>query len=269
MDSIKSVDKAKKQSIKVAIFDPLKRKTKPHRHHNYLEVVVLFKAKGTHYIDQIAYQVDRPIAFNIRKDQVHYWDLGPAPEGIVILIKDDFLTDCEDPVIKSLLQQLSPFPCLIPNEVEVLKSLCPIIIHAFQTTSNRHVREGLLKAFLAALHQYSNVAQSKSTGVNALCNQFLKLLWRKKVLGIKVVDYATRLNTTPQNLTQLCKKETGRSAAEIIAAEITSEAIRLLFYSENNIAEISHLLGFKDVSHFIKFFKRAKGMTPNQFRRNP
>ncbi|MFK5121455.1 helix-turn-helix domain-containing protein [Klebsiella pneumoniae] len=45
-----------------------------------------------------------------------------------------------------------------------------------------------------------------------------------------------------------------------------SEAKRQLIYTNNTVAEISFLLSFNDSSHFVKYFKRYTGFTPQAFR---
>lgn len=47
---------------------------------------------------------------------------------------------------------------------------------------------------------------------------------------------------------------------------ILGEAKRLLRYTDMNLGEIASRLDFGDNSHFIKYFKRHVGITPNAFR---
>ncbi|QTV05344.1 AraC family transcriptional regulator [Faecalibacter bovis] len=42
----------------------------------------------------------------------------------------------------------------------------------------------------------------------------------------------------------------------------------LLRKKECYISEISYILGFNDVSHFLKFFKLKTGISPKIFRKN-
>jgi len=57
-----------------------------------------------------------------------------------------------------------------------------------------------------------------------------------------------------------------QSATEVLAGFIVSEAKRLLLYTSNTISEIAFKLEFIDASHFIKYFKRTTGQTPQAFR---
>jgi AraC family transcriptional activator of pobA len=94
---------------------------------------------------------------------------------------------------------------------------------------------------------------------------FINILSR--TLKNNVNFYAEHLNTTPQNLNAICRKEYGRSASNIIADHIIKEVKRLLLYTNGTISEIAFSLGFKDSSHFTKYFKRYTGETPKQFKK--
>ncbi|TEB40939.1 AraC family transcriptional regulator, partial [Flavobacterium circumlabens] len=72
--------------------------------------------------------------------------------------------------------------------------------------------------------------------------------------------------TTPQNLNAVCRKELNEPAADVIAEYMISEAKRLLLYTDNNVSEVAYTLNFNDTSHFIKYFKRHTGYTPQVFR---
>lgn len=78
--------------------------------------------------------------------------------------------------------------------------------------------------------------------------------------------YADKINTSPQNLNAACRKAADKSASEVLAEFITSEAKRLLLYTNMSVSEISFALGFTDSSHFVKYFKRFTGQTPQLFR---
>jgi AraC family transcriptional activator of pobA len=269
MSVLKTIDKSiPNKSIKIARFDPKKSSTKPHRHKSYLEVVALFKAFGKHVIDEESYSIDGPIVFTIRKEQIHYWEMNPDVDGIVLIIKNEFIQHCFDPAIQNLLHQLTLHQGLKPVRVDELKAISDLLLHAFHEEGiNQHYKEGMLKAFLAELSNNSlNIRPSKQS-VNPIFNEFLNLILSGEVKSIKVADFAALLNTTPQNLTIICRKENGQTAAEIIAQFTINEAIRLLFYSTKNISDIAYSLGFKDNSHFIKFFKRYKNDTPRNYRK--
>jgi len=56
------------------------------------------------------------------------------------------------------------------------------------------------------------------------------------------------------------------SASELINNFVIQEAKSLLNYTRMSIAEIAEELNFADQSFFGKFFKRAVGVSPYQYR---
>ncbi len=70
--------------LKAAVFRKNTRKTEPHKHNSYFELVYLSAGRGYHTIDNRQYEVRPPVLFFIRQDQVHQWDLeeGMEPKGM-------------------------------------------------------------------------------------------------------------------------------------------------------------------------------------------
>ncbi|MCM5662777.1 AraC family transcriptional regulator [Galbibacter mesophilus] len=246
--------------LKIAPFDPAKRKTRPHRHHKYFEIVYLSKAEGYHFIDDKEYKIHAPTFYFIKKDAVHYWDISNNPEGYVIIFKEEFLENTSDKTLNSLLFQLINHHeerCENPNLVETLFSL---LVTEFNKSlhPNKHYFEGLLKALLAQINkklEHKNLSKSE---------EFLKLLSESPVNNVGF--YADKLGVSNQKLNQLCKENFSKTTTEIIAYHINKEAKRLLRFSSKSISEIAYTLYFKDDSHFVRYFKKHNGMTPLKFR---
>ncbi len=58
--------------IKVAPFKKHIRKTIPHKHNSYFEIIYLSKGSGYHYIDLDKYLIKPPVMYFIRQEQVHF-----------------------------------------------------------------------------------------------------------------------------------------------------------------------------------------------------
>ena len=100
-----------------------------------------------------------------------------------------------------------------------------------------------------------------------LFQSFIQLLSADNGIKNKVAYYAEKLNTTPQNINAACQKSIQKPAAEVLAEFVLNEAKRLLLYTDKTVSEISFILAFTDPSHFVKYFKKLVGSTPQSFRR--
>ncbi len=83
-----------------------------------------------------------------------------------------------------------------------------------------------------------------------------------------VKDYANLMYKSPKTLSNLFPKYSDKSPLMVINDRILLEAKRLLLYSDLSAIEIAEELGYKDASHFSKFFKKHIGMSPTIFRKS-
>lgn len=85
--------------------------------------------------------------------------------------------------------------------------------------------------------------------------------------GIPDVKYfASHLHLSPNYLSDLLSKYTGKSTQEHIHLKLIDKAKSLLWSTENSITEIAYDLGFEHPSHFTKLFKAKTGYSPKEYR---
>lgn len=85
--------------------------------------------------------------------------------------------------------------------------------------------------------------------------------------GIPSVEYfAEQTNLSPNYLSDLLKKQTGKSAKDHINSFVVDKAKTLLLKNNNSVSEIAYSLGFNYPHYFSRLFKSKTGMTPQDFR---
>ena len=254
-------------NIKIEPFDVNKRYTKPHRHNKYLELVYFSKGTGFHYMDHKNRDaIEPPVAFIIKKDQVHHWEIDTVPEkGDVIIIKESFLDVTLDRHINLQLQRLGDLQMIRLETDTSIDGLFKIASEEMGKSpkGRKIVVEGVLKALLSKISGYADI---KANLIRALYHRGSASCWNHRLKN-DVSHYAQLLHITPQNLNAHCKKEYAKTASEYIAGHILEEAKRLLCYTDLSVTEIAFTFDFKDVSHFVKYFKRHQGKTPLQFKK--
>lgn len=85
--------------------------------------------------------------------------------------------------------------------------------------------------------------------------------------GIPQVDYfSEKLHLSSGYLSDLLKKETGKTAKEYLNLELIERAKYRLLNSNATVNEIAYSLGFEYPQYFNRLFKAKVGMTPLSFR---
>ena len=86
--------------------------------------------------------------------------------------------------------------------------------------------------------------------------------------GMISVSYCgSKLNMSPSYLSDLLKKETGRTAQRHIQDFVIDRAKTLLLGTDARISQIAYELGFEYPQHFSKMFKTNTGKSPIEYRR--
>ena len=86
-------------------------------------------------------------------------------------------------------------------------------------------------------------------------------------LGIPSVKYCgEQLHMSPNYLSDLLKKETGRNAKDHILSFVINKAKNELLATSTSVSEIAYTLGFEYPQHFSKLFKKYTGTSPAKYR---
>ena len=168
---------------------------------------------------------------------------------------------------------------LIHAEQEELKRLCMYYdllndkLNAPESTCKHLSLNGL---FTALIYEFCDVFEHNGflmgsanyTSAENIFQRFIKLLEDPHQPFVSVNEYAALLNITPKYFSSVCKKQSGKTANEIITEEIIKTAKILLLDNHLSIKQIADRLNFANQSHFGTYFHRHTGMSPQQFRKN-
>jgi AraC-like DNA-binding protein len=90
---------------------------------------------------------------------------------------------------------------------------------------------------------------------------------KPQTLGLPTVSYcAGELHLSPKYFGDLVKKETGKSAQELIQYKIIAVAKERVLNVNKSISEVAYEIGFKYPAHFTRLFKQHVGQSPNEYR---
>lgn len=84
---------------------------------------------------------------------------------------------------------------------------------------------------------------------------------------LKPHQVADALGLSPDHLSRLFRRETGKTLQQFILHRKCHTACYMLRNSDASCTNIGAFLGFSSCSHFIKIFQQEQGMTPGEYRR--
>lgn len=249
---------------------------KSHRH-DFYSFILCLGGSGSHIIDFEEYEILPNRLFFINYDQIHTWKLNDDIKGYILLFTKSFynLIFTGNDLVKSdtAVENLPVF-------VDIPEDELPFWLHTFENIKLEFKKEGavtdeiiclLLKSCVLKMDSLSD--RNQSDFVTPDYRETLVIEFKKRVNKNfrewkSTRDYAQLLSVTPNYLNILVKEFTGKPAGEIIRQRVILEAKRLLSHTDLSVRQISLELGFTDNSHFGKYFKKAAGITPDNFRKN-
>ena len=258
-----------KQLFKISRFKEVIKRTKPHKHDAYFELIYLSEGAGFHWIDTQKFQITPPVVFFL-SGQLHYWEMTAIPKGYVMLFRDEFFNSLKHSDLLNLVSSLQETVNVQLPQDEQLDFIFSEMERECKNPSVHSVElmQGYLQVALVKLlrHKQQSVAQTQTNG-QLVFRKFQHLLRSANpISNVKVNEAADQLGLSPQNLNAICRKASGKSASELIIEQEILEAKRYLIHSDKNIGEIAYTLNFTDPSHFVKYFKKVAGETPQVFR---
>jgi AraC-like DNA-binding protein len=248
---------------------------RPHRH-NYYTILWSFTATGTHTIDFVDYEIGSQHIFFVSPGQVHQVRTDPDPSGVVLLFTSEFLQ--MNGIREEFIDRLKIFrtceenPPLIISEPQAatLRLYVEQMQLAQQLPDYRYEALGAwLKLFLITCNNICNLAPAHLQELQAgqtILRQFKQLVEAHITEWHKVSDYAEQLFITPNHLNNVVRSLLGQTAKEYIQRRLTLEAKRRAVFDPTTTKELAHTLGFRDPSHFTKFFRAQAGQSLSEFK---
>ena len=92
---------------------------------------------------------------------------------------------------------------------------------------------------------------------------YIKLNYSEK---ISIKEIADQLYLSPNYLSELFKKHTGKTISEYLTEYRLEKACQLLDHAEYRVGDVSGMVGIHDGRYFSNMFKKKYRMTPTEYR---
>ena len=155
------------------------------------------------------------------------------------------------------------------------------ILNALRKEINRPIDKHTKKVLASSLELILNhceryydrqfiTREEVNKNVVTILNQYLSDYFSSELPQINglptVKKCAEKVHLSPNYLTDLLRKETGKSTQELIHYHVLGVAKNRLLNSDNPISQIAFSLGFEYPQYFGKLFKSKVGVSPSEFR---
>ncbi|PKH51758.1 AraC family transcriptional regulator [Tenacibaculum sp. Bg11-29] len=254
---------------------------------NFFELVLIKSGEGTQCINYNDYTYDKDSMFLLPPLKCHSFNLKKPTKFVFLKFTDSFFKNINNVSIDRnewfkeasyILSNYNQLPGdIIKNDIDrnYLKSLIEMILQESRNYGNESISliTSLMTSILELLIRnikkgaYFEVPKNNSddriTRILTYINENIN-----KTELLKIENLADVFMMSPTYVSEFFKKQISMSLREyIIKAKLKLVEIRLL-NSDYTLTQIADDLGFTDVSHLSKTFKRYTGVTIREFKNN-
>ena len=125
----------------------------------------------------------------------------------------------------------------------------------------------LLQLVLVELGRMEPSPSDAAPEASSLTRQVLEHVEQHALGPLTLSDVAKAVARTPAHVATVVRRETGRTVGEWILTLRMAEARRRLRATDAAMDELARQVGYADVTHFIRSFRKVHGTTPARWRR--
>ena len=257
--------------------------TEINHHHDFIEIVIIMDGQGVQVVEAHEYNVSAGDVFVLQGNQSHYF----KDAGKVDIVNVMFEDAREKNLIPDMIKQLEGYNALFilePNyrerdhfnnklrlnreELVKIETLINVMFHETQHREEGYdiiLRNRFQELIVTLCRHYTKIGSTEARSLVRI-GKVIEFLENNLDQKIYITDLADLANMSVRNFQRNFIKALGLSPINYLIQVRLQKARKLLRESDLEIADISALTGFTDVSHFIKCFKKNFKLTPFKYR---
>lgn len=252
-------------------------------HHPEIQITAIEKGEGVFYAgnnmnvfsEKEVFVIGSNVPHLLKNSNVYYSDKSPGIRGVSLFFDEysfgkQFFEISELSKIKALLNDC--------KRVIKIKGAALEKIHQKIVTAEFAKEEGLIISFLEIL---SLILQSEKEYLNAeeyhmilnenegnRLNDVLDYTFQHFSEAIKIEQIAKIACLSRSQFSYFFKLHTGKTYIEFLNGVRIENACISLKNTNHTIEQICYIVGFQNVSNFVRHFKKNKGLTPSNYRKS-
>lgn len=251
-----------------------------HNRRNFYKISLVVGKNRVYYADKILDIKQQALLFTNPQIPFSHEPLGEDQRGFFCLFDEKFFSQfgriADYPVFKP---DGSPMFELNREQTREIEDL--FVKMLAEIGSDYPYKQDMLRTLTFELIHYALKLQpteisnyTGSTAYTRVVSLFVELLRSQfpiESIGQRITlrtpaQYADQLAVHVNYLNRVLKEMTGKTTSQAIAEQVAQEARTLLRHTNWTISEIAWSLGFDELPHFIKFFKKQVYLTPKSYR---
>lgn len=251
------------------------------KHKNtFFEMVFVLDGKGTQIINnhKLPYCSDK--LFLIFPQDTHTFEVSTPSKFFFIRFNETYLkTQSKEWVqkLEFIFHNSNHSPsCILKTITDkpLVRSLVEALIR--EHVNNQPQQQEVIKQLINTIITIAarNIVLAPSTTLNNLKseNAFLLLNYIHQNIyepkNLKAETMSKHFNVSPTYISEYFKTQTGQSLQEYVTSYKLKLIETRLQFTDMQINEIVHELGFSDASHLNRLFKKYKGVSPSEFKKS-
>ena len=247
-------------------------------YHPIWEIYYLYSGERRFFINDSIYHVHRGDLVLIEKGAIHRTSYGSdkSHERMFIYLPDDYLEELYELYGKEQIRACFSYPLLSVPQTQ--RQDIEMLFRKIEKEYNHHdeYSELLIKGYINDLivfilryQEYSrDIEFTVLDKIDERIQQVTRYIRGHYHKPITLAEMARIANMSPSYFSKHFKESTCFGFKEYVLNVRFRRAIELLLETRLSITEVAYQCGFNDSNYFGDMFKKYKGLSPLQYRKN-